>query len=105
MKRPIEFERVQPAQTADIQPFQGWGTGITPTQGCTLGCGIQPLRGLRAKTRRNPENGRMAAYQRPCRGRRRRINRSWVRKASALVDRIEVAEWARLMARSLHGLR
>ncbi len=51
-------EGSQLAERADVQPFQGWGVGMTPTQGCAplaLGFGIQPLRGLRSKPRRNPE--------------------------------------------------
>ena len=51
------------AEREDIQPFQGWGVGMTPTQGCTLGFGIQPLRGLRSKPRRNSEYERTAAQQ------------------------------------------
>jgi len=46
------------AARAAIQPFQGWGMGRTPTQGCAalaLGFGIQPLRGSRSKSRRSPE--------------------------------------------------
>ena len=39
------------------------GVGTTPTQGCTLGFGIQPPWGLRSKPRRNPENKRTAAQQ------------------------------------------
>ena len=59
-------EGSQLAERSDVQPLQGWGVGMTPTQGCAalaLGFGIQPLWGLRSKPRRNPEDGRMAAYQ------------------------------------------
>ena len=46
-------EAPQLAEKEDIQPFQGWGVGMTPTQGCTLGFGIQPLRGLRSTAHSN----------------------------------------------------
>jgi hypothetical protein len=56
-------EGFQGAGRSDIQPFQGWGVGTLPSQGYTLGFGIQPLRGLRSKPRRNPENQRTAAQK------------------------------------------
>ena len=83
------IEGFQLAERAVIQPFQGWGVGMTHTQGFTLGCGIQPLRGLRAKTRRNPENGRMAAYQGRSSGRRRR--RSSAGRSAAYINGMEVS--------------
>ena len=54
MNRPVEIEPIQPARGEDIQPFQGWGPRVTPTQGgasLTLGFGIQPRWGLRQRQR------------------------------------------------------
>ena len=66
------------AERLDIQPFQGWGVGPTPTPGCAplaLGSGIQPHRGLRSKAYRNLENDRMAAEPSCFTGRERAMNR------------------------------
>ena len=102
MKRPSEFEGIQPAQRTDIQPLQGWGTGITPTQGCTLGCGIQPLRGLRQS-----HTGSLG-----CRPHIKgpagdadvvSIDRGFG-KVSAFVDSPEVPEGARLRAKTFCGV-
>ena len=51
-------EGSQLAERSNVQPLQGWGVGMTPTQGCAalaLGFGIQPPWGLRSKPYRNPE--------------------------------------------------
>ena len=59
-------EGSQLAERSDVQPFQGWGVGTAPTQGCAtlaLGFGIQPPWGLRSKPRRNSEVKRTAAQQ------------------------------------------
>ena len=48
------IEGSQPAERTDIQPFQGSGVGMTPTQGCTLGteAAVSPaLKGLYKRTR------------------------------------------------------
>ena len=43
----------------------------------------------------------MAVYQRPCRGRRRRIDQSWFRKESTFAERPEVSQGAPLRAKTL----
>ena len=51
-------EGLQLAERLDIQPFQGWGFGMTPTQGgasLTLGFDMEPRWGSRSKPRHNPE--------------------------------------------------
>ena len=49
------IDRTLLAERADIQPFQGWGTGMPPTQGgasLTLGFNMEPPWGSRPKPRR-----------------------------------------------------
>jgi hypothetical protein len=66
MNRPSESAGVQLTERSDIQPFQGWGVGVTSTQGgasLTLGFGIEPRWGSRTEPRRMRSHGRTAAQQ------------------------------------------
>jgi len=98
------IDHALPAERSDMQPFQGWGTGTPPTQGgasLTLGFKIEPPWGSRSKPCRNAEtNGRThinghagdaGVVSTVCSD----------GNDIAFVERLEVVEWAPLMAEPL----